>query len=194
MGSRSIYSIAVGACNVLALTKSGLVYAWGTNTNYQLGNGAATNTSQLQPLLINFGALQLYKAVLLAIGSIDAMVVTNDNQLVGWGSNTYGALGDGTVTARTTPVVTSKGAIGATRKIVGLYMAYHTMVLTDDNRLFTWGYNAAGQLGDGSTNNRFQPNFIYYIGDLYQKTISKVAVGGNFNLVLTSGTSIAYSY
>jgi alpha-tubulin suppressor-like RCC1 family protein len=188
MGGQSIYSISVGARAALALTKTGFVYAWGTNTNYQLGNGAATSSAQLQPLLVNFGALQYRKAVLLAVGSIDAMVVTNDNQLVGWGSNTNGALGDGTVNARTTPVVTSKGAIGATRKIVGLYMAYHTMVLTDDNRLFTWGYNAAGQLGDGSTNNRYQPNFVYYIGDLYQKTISKIAVGGNFNLVLTSGT------
>jgi hypothetical protein len=186
MTSQSIYSIAVGSSNVLALTKSGLVYAWGKNIYNQLGNGA-TNMYQLQPSLVNLGALQYRKAVLLAIGSVDAMVVTNDNQLVGWGSNTYGALGDGTVTARTSPVVTSKGAIGATRKIVGLYMAYHTMVLTDDNRLFTWGYNAAGQLGDGSTNNRYQPNFVYYIGDLYQKTISKIAVGGNFNLVLTSG-------
>ena len=33
----------------------------------------------------------------------------------------------------------------------------HTCGVTSDNRLFCWGYNSNGQVGDGATSNRLVP-------------------------------------
>ncbi len=70
--------------------------------------------------------------------------------ILGWGNNTYGTVGDSSLVARATPVLATKGAIG-TRVISRLLLSYYSVVvLTEDNRLFSWGLNSAGQLGDNT--------------------------------------------
>ena len=40
-------------------------------------------------------------------------------------------------------------------QIIGGY--YHVLALTDDGKLYTWGYNNNGQLGNGSTSSSNVP-------------------------------------
>jgi len=65
-----------------------------------------------------------------------------------WGSNIAGALGDGsTVYSSDTPVAV---AGGQTYRAVALG-EYHSCALTPGGVAYCWGYNPAGNLGDGST-------------------------------------------
>lgn len=70
-----------------------------------------------------------------------------------WGANSFGQLGDGTTTGRTSPVqltsLTNITAIAAGD--------YHSLALRADGVLMTWGRNSNGQLGDGTTTNRLSP-------------------------------------
>jgi len=66
-----------------------------------------------------------------------------------WGDNTYGQIGDGTTTQRTSPV-----SIGQNLKWKSVTAASTTSYgISQDNRLFAWGSNNVGQLGTGGPLN-----------------------------------------
>jgi len=73
-----------------------------------------------------------------------------------WGYNVDGELGDGTAIEQHTPVAVIAGGLSFSALASG---SYHTCGLAVSPRGFAycWGYNAYGQLGDGSTNERRTP-------------------------------------
>ena len=75
-----------------------------------------------------------------------------------WGYNTYGQIGDGTTTDRTTPVPVLAGANTTLTNIVQISSYYtHTCALLANKTIVCWGYNTYGQIGDGTTTNRSYP-------------------------------------
>jgi len=73
-----------------------------------------------------------------------------------WGYNGLGALGNGTTTNSAVPVQVS-GLTGLNR-VVGLAAGrYSGYAVAADGTPWAWGYNAYGQLGDGTTTNRTYP-------------------------------------
>jgi alpha-tubulin suppressor-like RCC1 family protein len=72
-----------------------------------------------------------------------------------WGSNTVGALGDGTFTSRARPVVVSGGL-----SFKSITAGFHTCALTSAGAAWCWGSNTDGQLGDGTTLNRNTPRLV----------------------------------
>lgn len=85
-------------------------------------------------------------------GSSQIFVIRPDGSLWGFGTNTYGALGDGTTEHRTTPVRIMNDVI-----TVSNTAWTNTMAIRSDGSLWAWGNNLHGQLGDGTTTNRHSP-------------------------------------
>ena len=77
-------------------------------------------------------------------------------QLRAWGQNNYGQLGDNTNTSsRSSPVQTAAGGTNW-KQVSGGY--YYAAAIKTDGTLWSWGYNAYGQLGNNTdTNNRSSP-------------------------------------
>jgi hypothetical protein len=110
-------------------------------------------------------------------------------QVYCWGDNSMGALGDGSTTTPATGVVVSTFGYIAGAVAVDIDAgAGHTCVATRDGRVFCWGANNRGQLGDGTTSNRTVPTLVAVTG------VTDVAAGGNTSCaVSTTGTGIASS-
>jgi alpha-tubulin suppressor-like RCC1 family protein len=87
-------------------------------------------------------------------GYLHTCGVTLANVAFCWGFDFYGQNGDGGNASVSEPTRVSGNipflgiAVG-----VGDGIANHTCGITTDGRVFCWGYNAQGQLGNGTSEN-----------------------------------------
>lgn len=175
-GLPAIKAIAAGRNHSLALGVDGKVWAWGQNSSGQLGDGTTTGRPTPVSVTIPGGA------VAIAGGLTHSLAIAADGSVYTWGSNTYGQLGDGTTTpSRLTPVRISL-PVSITAISAGWH---HSMALGADGRVWTWGRNANGQIGNGSLVNQLLP---------YQVSLARgataIAAGANHALVLLSDKSV----
>jgi len=81
-----------------------------------------------------------------------------------WGCNSHGELGDGTTTTRNVPIkvknLTDVIAITAAGNVWGYLMGAYppsSLALDQNGKVWAWGGNRYGQLGDGTTTDRYVP-------------------------------------
>ncbi|MFB5269427.1 OmpL47-type beta-barrel domain-containing protein [Paenibacillus enshidis] len=85
--------------------------------------------------------------VAVASGYKHAIALKSDGTVWSWGYNSYGQLGDGTSTTRSTPI-----QIPGLSDIVEISSGYsHNLALKVDGSVWGWGDNSYGQLGTGNT-------------------------------------------
>lgn len=135
-------------------TKEGDLYVWGRNISGQCGTG--TTTSVNTPTCLSSKSRFTVKEVL-STGNINMILDTNGN-IWTWGySNNYGQLGTGTTNKVLTPTNISKDKF----TVKEIILTGETNIVLDTNgRLWTWGYNYAGQCGTGTTTNVLTPTSI----------------------------------
>ncbi|TRZ70285.1 MAG: hypothetical protein D4S02_00725 [Rhodocyclaceae bacterium] len=125
----------------LAVKSDGSLWAWGDNTQGQLGDGSTT--AALSPKQIGTATGYL----LLAAGYYHSLAIKSDGTLWAWGKNDHGQLGDGS----TTPSLVPK-QIGTDTSYVAIAAGEsHSVTLKSDGSLWAWGQNGHGQLGNGSS-------------------------------------------
>ncbi|KAH9370610.1 hypothetical protein HPB48_010727 [Haemaphysalis longicornis] len=90
-----------------------------------------------------------------ACGQTSSMAVLENGEVFGWGYNGNGQLGLGNNVNQTSPrrVTNLQGVV--IQKVVCGYA--HTMALSDEGVLYTWGANSYGQLGTGNKANQVSP-------------------------------------
>ena len=94
------------------------------------------------------------------------LAVRSDGTVWTWGTNGSGRLGDGTTEDRPTPVQVT-GLENITAVAAG---ASHSLALASDGTVWTWGWswgwNASGQLGDGTVLDRSTPAQVSGLEDV----------------------------
>ena len=98
-----VSAIAAGGYHSFVLKSDGMVWAWGDNTNGQLGDGTTTNRSYPVQVMASAG-VGLDGVTTMSGGSDYSLVLKSDGTVWAWGRNAYGQLGDGTSTNRSNPV------------------------------------------------------------------------------------------
>ncbi|MCP4546611.1 MAG: hypothetical protein GY835_09125, partial [bacterium] len=147
-GLTGVTAIAGGQYHSLALKSDGTVWAWGNNYTGQLGDG--TTTDRYTPVQVS----GLTGVTAIAGGYFHSLALKSDGTVWAWGDNDNGELGDGTTTIRLTPVQVS--SLTGVIAIAG-GSNHHGLALKSDGTVWAWGYNAYGQLGDGTTTSRSSP-------------------------------------
>jgi alpha-tubulin suppressor-like RCC1 family protein len=126
-------------------TASRTVLAWGRNTTGQLGDGTTTSTSTPATVHLPAGA----KVTQVRAGCAHTLALTASGQVLAWGSDAAGQLGDGRMTDTASPV---RVKLPRGTKITAIRAGCeHSLALTSKGQVLAWGYNHGGELGNGST-------------------------------------------
>ncbi|MBN2300575.1 MAG: InlB B-repeat-containing protein [Acholeplasmataceae bacterium] len=196
----TMVNITLGVRNSSAITSEGRFFIWGENSYYQLADG--TNQYQTSPVDITnlFDLEEGERIVDDAWGSQAVAALTSHGRLFTWGYNGNGLLGDEAVGERTYPAeITSKFDLDEGDKIISVSMGeYHGSALTSTGRIFMWGRNPYGQLGDGTDENRFNPIEITSQFSLLEgEQITGVSLGRSHSSAITSNGNVfiwGYNY
>ena len=167
-----VLAIATGDRHSLVLLESGQVFGWGSNELGQLGDRTTLNRNRPQLIEGIPG-----KVVSVAAGSFHSLVLLESGEIYGCGRNMFGQLGDVTTTDRNYMRLVR----GLPSKIIDISAGdYHSLALTENGRVYSWGRNSYGQLGDGTTNDRNLPHLIEGIPG----KVASVKAGDYHSLVL----------
>lgn len=100
-GVTDVKAVAAGSSHSVALENDGNVYAWGSNSDGQLGQGATCGKDQASPVRVN--GLDGVTAV--SAGMYHTLALKGDGSVWAWGSNEHGQVGNGSVSSTSSPVL-----------------------------------------------------------------------------------------
>ena len=149
-----VVGVSIGYAHMLAWTSDGKLLSWGRNFYGQLGVGDHRDKSS--PQVVSY--LQEEKVVSAAAGQFHSVVVTERGELYGFGYNRDYELGVGDNMDRVLPQVvpTLSG-----KKVVAVAAGgYHTLAVTEDGSLYTWGLNNLHQLGRAEKSSGKVPSLV----------------------------------
>ena len=184
--------IAAGANHSLGLKNDGTVWAWGYNSNGQLGDNTVTQRNIPVQVKDAAGTGFLSGITAIAAGNNYSLALKADGTVWAWGYNGYGQLGDNTVTQRNIPVqVKDAAGTGFLSGITAIAAGYgHSLALKTGGTLWAWGYNGYGQLGDNTVTQRNIPVQV-----AAGSTFSTISAGSYHSLAIkTNGTLWAWGY
>jgi uncharacterized repeat protein (TIGR02543 family) len=185
--------VSTGYMHTLALTRDGRVFVWGFNSSGQLGNGTLLDKTSPFDItsMFNFGTNEV--AVQALAGQSHSVVLTSLGRVFTFGANNGGQLGNESGVISNTPVdITGKFSLGTGETLTLIQTGFdHSSALTSLGRVFTWGNNTYGQLGDGTKSISYKPIDITSGFSLStDETITKLISGINSQFAYTSQSRI----
>ena len=160
-------------------------WSWGDNTYGQLGLG--TTNQQSSPVSVVGLPATITKIV---SGGVHTLFLTQSGAVYSVGQNTSGQLGDGTSISRSLPVAVSALS---NLKIVDIAVGSgHSVALDQFGKVWTWGQNTNGQLGNGTTLAWFQPK-ISIASFVYARPAVMVTANETMGLLDTQGYAWTWS-
>ena len=168
-GMSSVKGVAIGGIgslggHMLALLDDGTVRAIGGGEHGQLGDGSDASSSS--PVVVK--GLTGVTAVSASVSH--SMALLEDGTVVSWGSNSQGELGvaaGGPETCDKPPVPCSRvpvrvGVTGASAISAG----FRFSLAVTAGRVFSWGWNEYGELGNGTTTDSSTPGPVSGLSDV----------------------------
>ncbi len=131
----------------LAIDSGGHVWGWGLNAD---GDLCLSGLIESRPSELTLSD------VTLATGARTHALFDANGQVLACGNGAYGVLGNGLTSSSPTP--TAVVGLPSTARVVALTSSWEgSGALLGNGTYYDWGYNAAGQLGNGSTTNSAAP-------------------------------------
>jgi len=153
-------------------------YYWNVVAYDSLGNPSAASSTRC------FSVSSAKDWLAVASGDNHNIAIDSDGILWAWGQNNHGQVGDGTTSAKNTPV--RIGNLSDRWIEVGAGSNF-SFAIRNDGSLWAWGANSMGQLGDGTTQDRLAPVGVSPIGETWL-----YVDGGQNHSVGIKGNSYVY--
>jgi len=178
-GLIGVTAISAGVNHAIALLSDGTVMTWGDNTFGELGDGTSGSFSNA-PVTVN----SLSGATAVAAGNGFSEALVSGGEVVAWGNNASGQLGDGSTSGSDSPVpvvglssITSIAAGGA-----------FSLAVDNAGGVVAWGDNFYGELGNGTNANSDSPSPVSGLSG-----VTAIAAGGGHALAtLDTGVVMAW--
>jgi uncharacterized repeat protein (TIGR02543 family) len=190
--SEFISKIECGNDFTILLTNHSRIFAFGNNSSYQLA--ISTGVSSSIPVdITELLKLQVDETIVdISSGVNFTILLTSEGRILTWGSNFNGQLGDlgDTYDFKIHDITSNFGLDSSDRIIMIKAGNTHGIAFSNDKKIFTWGGNFSGQLGDGTTLSKTLPiDITSSISFNPDETISMI-VAKDYNLLLTSKNRI----
>lgn len=143
-GLTAVVDVAAGTLHTLAVTADGALWSWGANFYGQLGHG------NLTPLAVPTRVESLSGVTAVGAGASHSLAIAGAaGQVWTWGWNVFGQLGTGQQGTPDDGVLSPVKAVGVTGAVRVTGGDFHSLAVTQNGRLWAWGYNTEGQVGNG---------------------------------------------
>src|SRR5258708_6842321 len=153
--------------------------AWGSNNHGQLGISGQTVSSNVPVVSTGLGGLTLTG---IAAGGRHSLALTQAGNVMAWGQNNAGQLGNNTTGTDSSTAVQVRdwtGTSGTQLSGVNTIAAgfQHSLAIRSGT-VWTWGSNSHGQLGDGLTGSSGYPVQVTGVGGTGTLTGVAAVAGG----------------
>lgn len=146
--TKTFCKISIGTYGAVSIDKNGLAFGWGYNGYGSIGDNTAISKNSPVSVL---GNLKTFCDI---STNYQTLAIDKNGRAWGWGLNIYGQIGDNTTASKRTPVSVG-GAIKTFCRITA--GGLHSSGITNLGRVWSWGYNLYGALGDNSVTQRNTP-------------------------------------
>ncbi|CAL8350706.1 unnamed protein product [Lota lota] len=178
-----VVQVACGSSHSLALAKAGDVFSWGSNSHGQLGLG---KNVPVQPCPALVPSLTGIPVTLVAAGGTHTLFLTLSGLVYCCGANKRGQLGLNRVDEKGRFNIVAVPSLRPLEVAAASCGAEHSVVLTKDGKVFTFGDGSHGQLGHCSTAGELIPREVQGIDE----PVSQIACGSHHTLILGSSGHI----
>ncbi|XP_012973177.1 probable E3 ubiquitin-protein ligase HERC6 isoform X2 [Mesocricetus auratus] len=177
---------ASGERHSLLLFSNHRVYSCGDNSLGQLGQKREQNSEEPEPIQ----ALDTVHVDLVSCGKEHSIAVCHKGRVFAWGAGSEGQLGTDKFEKINLTPMKIKALDGI--KIIQVSCGhYHSLALSKDGQVFSWGSNAQGQLGLGKQSGaQAKPQKVKTLQGI---PLAQVAAGGAHSFALSlTGTSYGW--
>ena len=196
----TIKDINAGATHGLALTTLNRIFVWGDNRNSQSGVPSASQLEAVTPFdatgnmnpLVNGTRPTVLKIVASNFNTLVLRDTIVTEAVWMFGDNSNLQLGSAIATYINKVNLGLFNTVGEKVIDAGIYER-HAYALSSTGRVATWGNDASGQLGNGSTNvNSATPGLITFAGVTAPQRVISVAAGTSHSVAVTNFGSVFF--
>jgi alpha-tubulin suppressor-like RCC1 family protein len=181
----NIKAIAAGGKHSLLLTASGTLLAVGDNSQGQMGAGTVGGSRKTLAPVPNASMITA-----IAAGGFHSFAIRPFTVASATGLNNVGQLGIGNNISKYEPV-TVANLTNVVDVATGTSNGNHSLYLRADGTVWASGINNVGQIGDGTTTNRYAPVQVRAPGgNGYLTNIIAIAAGDAHSLALAADGSL----
>ena len=183
----SFVSVSVGTDTSFALSSQGEVWSWGESSSSQLGRDSGGLDSGV-PAHVEDGQGNYLTDIQAIRAGVDfAAALSMDGSVWTWGEADYLGLGN----LNSNQLVPQQVPIrGISAISVGKDSNGHTLALKSDGRVWAWGYNGYGQLGNDTTNFGYTPVPVLQEGGVALDNVVVVSAGEYLSLALKADGTV----
>jgi len=186
-----IIQVVCGASHSGALAENGRAFMWGLNKSGQCGILYSKADAITEPRPVENSSIGALRGTKLVCGRNHSAMLTNDGRVFTWGAASFGRLG--IVEAYKIQTLPLEVPFFRTIPIHSLVSGdFHMLALGHDCSVYSWGYNAEGQCGQGNLFNLKTPRRIDFFDNLQ---VVSIECGASWSMAVTkSGILYGWGY
>jgi len=175
-----VVAVSAGYDHSLALTADGAVWSWGDGDYGKLGHG----NEQIQLLPKEVEALAGRRIVAVSAADSHSIALAADGAVWSWGGAGDGKLGHGDNQRQLLP---KQVEALAGQRVIAVSAEDHSLALTADGAVWSWGCGGWGKLGHGDEQNQLLPKKVEAFAG---RCVVAVSAGGDHSIATNSDGAV----